>query len=203
AGETLVVSAATGAVGAMVGQLGKRAGMHVVGVAGGDEKCDYAVNTLGFDACLNHRAFSDTQALSAAIKSACPKGVDVYYENVGGKTMRAVLPRLNVGARIPLCGMISWYSGAAGDAEDDMLANFSVPLLWRTVLVNRLSVRGFIITDHYARFGEFLRDAGPAVGAGEIVYRESVSEGLASAPEAFIGLLRGANFGKQLVRVAA
>ncbi|MEM9602130.1 MAG: NADP-dependent oxidoreductase [Pseudomonadota bacterium] len=201
-GQTLVVSAATGAVGALVGQLGKRAGLRVVGIAGGTDKCAYAVDTLGFDACVDHRALTDTRSLSEALKGACPDGVDIYYENVGGKSLRAVLPRLNVGARIPVCGMISWYNGRVGETGDPMLDSFSVPQLWRTVLVNRLSVRGFIITDHYARFGDFLRDVGPAVGSGDIVYRESVSEGLASAPEAFIGLLGGANFGKQLVRIA-
>lgn len=203
AGETLVVSAATGAVGAMVGQLGKRAGLRVVGVAGGAAKCAYATETLGFDACLDHRAYADTRELSSALREVCPDGVDIYYENVGGKTLRAVLPRLNVGARIPLCGMISWYSGGdPADAEDAMLSSFSVPQLWRTVLVNRLKVRGFIITDHYHRFGEFLKDVGPALKSGDIVYRESISNGIESAPEAFIGLLRGDNFGKQLVQVA-
>lgn len=202
AGETLVVSAATGAVGAVVGQLGRRAGLRVVGVAGGSEKCAYAVDALGFDACLNHREYTDTLSLSRALNEACPKGIDIYYENVGGKTLRAVLPRLNIGARIPVCGMISWYNGGTDDAGDAMLCNFSVPKLWRTILVNRITVRGFIITDHYARFGEFLEDVGPAVGAGEVVYRESVSSGIASAPEAFIRLLCGANFGKQLVHIA-
>ncbi len=201
-GECLVVSAATGAVGSLVGQLGKRLGLRVVGVAGGAEKCAYATDTLGFDACLDHRAHPDARSLGKAIKAACPEGVDIYYENVGGKTLHAVIPNMNVAGRIPVCGMISWYNGATGfDATDDLSSALAVPRLWRSILVNRLSVRGFIITDHYARFGEFLRDVGPAVKNGEINYRESIADGLENAPDAFLELLRGGNFGKQLVRL--
>ncbi|MEM7300903.1 MAG: NADP-dependent oxidoreductase [Pseudomonadota bacterium] len=200
-GETLVVSAATGAVGSLVGQLGKARGLRVVGVAGGADKCAYAVDELGFDACIDHRAHDDARSLRKAIIDACPKGVDIYFENVGGKTLEAVVPLMNVHGRIPLCGMISWYNSGglgAGAGEGQNL----LPLVWRTILVNRINVRGYIITDHYDRFPDFVREVGGLIAEGKVKYRESISDGLATAPQAFIDLLEGRNFGKQLVRVA-
>lgn len=197
AGETIVVSAATGAVGSLVCQLAKRRGLRVIGVAGGAEKCAWAVSALGCDACLDHRAAPDAAALSAAIAAAAPQGVDIYFENVGGKTLAAVLPTLRDHGRIVLCGMIAWYSGAgAGEAP-------TAPALWRAILVKRLRVQGMIVFDHADRFPAFLAEVGPLARDGAIVWRESVAEGLEAAPQAFIALLRGGNFGKQLVRVAA
>ena len=202
AGETLVVSAATGAVGSMVGQLGKIHGLRVVGVAGGAEKCAYAVETLGLDACLDHRAAADAKALSEQLAEACPDGVDIYWENVGGKTLEAVIPLMNVGGRIPVCGMIAWYNrgvlGPGAQPGEDRL-----PRLWRTILVKRLSVHGFIIFDHFHRYPEFAKEVGGYLRDGRITYRETVAEGLDSAPEAFMALLEGGNLGKQLVRVSA
>ncbi len=200
-GETLVVSAATGAVGSLVGQLGKIYGLRVVGVAGGADKCAYAVDELGFDACLDHRAAGDASVLRNELAATCPDGVDIYFENVGGKTLDAVVPLMNVFGRIPICGMISWYNSGglgAGVVEGPNL----LPRIWRTILVNRLSVRGFIITDHYDRFGDFQKEVSAHIREGRVKYRETVSEGLESAPEAFINLLRGGNFGKQLVAVS-
>ncbi len=201
AGETLVVSAATGAVGSMVGQLGKIQGLRVVGVAGGAEKCAYAVETLGFDACIDHRAAADAKALRAALAEACPDGVDIYWENVGGKTLEAVVPLMNVGGRIPVCGMIAWYNrGVMGGGEQP--GGDRLPRMWRTILVNRLSVNGFIIFDHFHRYPEFAKEVGGYIREGRITYRETVAEGLDSAPAAFMAMLEGGNFGKQLVRVS-
>ncbi|APX90774.1 NADP-dependent oxidoreductase [Brevirhabdus pacifica] len=200
-GETLVVGAATGAVGSMVGQLARLRGLRAVGVAGGPEKCDFAVKELGFDACLDHRAAPDSATLRKQLAQACPDGVDVYFENVGDKTLEAVLPLMNVGGRIPVCGMIGWYDlgalGAGGGTGRNML-----PLAWRTILVQRLAVQGFIITDHYHRFGEFLTEVAPLVRDGRIAWHEDVAEGLEAAPQAFMNLLAGRNFGKQIVKVA-
>ncbi len=200
-GETLVVSAATGAVGSMVGQLGKIHGLRVIGVAGGAEKCAYAVETLGLDACLDHRAAPDAKALRAALAEACPQGVDIYWENVGGKTLEAVVPLMNVGGRIPVCGMIAWYNrgvlGPGGQPGPDRL-----PKMWRTILVNRLSVNGFIVLDHFHRFPEFVGEVGGYLRDGRITYRETIAEGLESAPAAFMAMLEGGNFGKQLVKVS-
>lgn len=193
-GETIVVSAATGAVGSVVGQLARLKGLRVVGVAGGAEKCRYAEQELGFDACLDHRA-ADARALAEGIRQAAPDGVDIYYENVGGKTLEAVLPNMNTFGRIPLCGMIAWYSGQG--VADAM----RVPALWRTILVRRLRVQGFIIFDHDDSFGAFLEEVAPLVRERRIRYRESVAEGLENAPRAFLKMLEGGNFGKQLVRV--
>lgn len=197
AGNTLVVGAATGAVGSLVGQLAKAQGLRVVGVAGGSEKCSYAVEQLGFDACLDHRALSTPSELRKAMATECPDGVDIYFENVGGNTLEAVMPLMNVGGRIPICGMISWYSGAGMDVDKNPL-----PAVWRSVLTNRLSVRGFIIFDHYDQFPNFLKAVAPLVSDGSIHYRETIADGLASAPEAFMKLLKGGNFGKQLVAVS-
>ncbi|WP_299305027.1 NADP-dependent oxidoreductase [uncultured Litoreibacter sp.] len=194
AGETIVVSAATGAVGGMVGQLAKAKGMRVIGVAGGPEKCAFAEAELGYDICLDHRAM-DAKELAAALKAAAPDGVDVYFENVGGKTLEAVLTRMNTGGRIALCGAISWYSGQ-GIAEAQPL-----PAVWRNILTRRLRVQGFIIFDHFHLMGQFQKEVGPLVGNGTIKVKESVTDGLENAPAAFIELLKGGNFGKQLVRV--
>jgi len=201
AGETLVVGAATGAVGSVVGQLAKIAGLRVVGVAGGAEKCAYAVEELGFDACLDHRP-GDAAALRKALAAVCPKGVDIYFENVGGKTLEAVIPLMNMFGRIPVCGMISWYDlgglGMGGAPGPNLL-----PRVWRTILVNRLSVRGFIVTDHADRFRDFIAEVSAYIRDGRLKYRESVTEGLENAPAAFIGMLEGGNFGKTLVKVGA
>ena len=193
-GETIVVSAASGAVGGMVGQLARAKGMRVIGVAGGPEKCAFAQAELGYDICLDHRAH-DAQSLAAALKDAAPDGVDCYFENVGGKTLEAVLTRMNTGGRIAVCGMIAWYSGQGINEAQPL------PAVWRNILTRRLRVQGFIIFDHFHRMGDFQREVGPLVGNGTIKVKESVADGLENAPEAFMALLRGGNFGKQLVRV--
>ncbi len=199
-GETLVVGAATGAVGSLVGQLAKIHGLRVVGVAGGADKCAWAVDELGFDACLDHRATPDAKALREQLAAACPDGVDIYYENVGGKTLEAVIPLMNPFGRIPVCGMISWYNlGGLGLGE--VPGPNLLPRVWRTILVNRLAVRGFIVTDHADRFRDFIAEVAQYIRAGRVKYRESITEGLENAPGAFLSLLEGGNFGKQLVRV--
>ena len=199
-GETLVVAAATGPVGSMVGQLARLAGLRTVGIAGGADKCAMATDTFGFDVCLDHRAYDTAKDLRAAIKDACPNGIDIYFENVGGKILEAVIPLMNVGGRIPVCGMISWYNagglGAGAGGAKDLL-----PRTWRTILVNRLSVNGFIISDHWDLLPRFLGEVAPKVVSGEIAHIEDVAQGLAAAPEAFIGLLEGRNKGKQLVKL--
>ena len=202
AGETLVVAAATGAVGSLVGQLGKAYGLHVVGVAGGSDKCKYAVDELGFDACIDHRAAADASTLRKQIAAACPKGIDIYFENVGGKTMEAVIPLMNVHGRIPICGMIAWYNGG-GLGEGENSGPNMLPKVWRTILVNRLSLRGFIIFDHFDRYPEFIKEVAGHIASGKVKYKETIAEGLESAPLAFIELLKGGNFGKQLVSVSA
>lgn len=195
-GETIVVSAATGAVGGIVGQLAKAKNMRVIGVAGGQDKCDYAVRTLGYDVCLDHRAL-DAKALSQAIGEAAPDGVDVYFESVGGKTLQAALSHMNTHGRIAICGMIAWYSGQGiADAQP-------LPAVWRTILTRRLLAEGFIIFDHFHKFPDFMAQVGPMVGDGRITYREDIAEGLENAPQAFLDMLQGGNFGKQMVRVGA
>ncbi|WKE64784.1 NADP-dependent oxidoreductase [Gallaecimonas kandeliae] len=195
AGETLVVAAATGPVGATVGQIGKLKGCRVVGVAGGEEKCRYAVEELGFDACLDHRAPDVAEQLA----KACPAGIDVYFENVGGKVFDAVLPLLNTGARVPVCGLVSQYNATELPAGPDRL-----PLLMGTLLKKRIRMQGFIIFDDYGhRFGEFWQDMSRWVGDGSIKYREEMIDGLEQAPAALIGLLKGENFGKLVIRVGA
>jgi len=203
AGETLVVGAATGAVGSLVGQLAKAQGLRVVGVAGGAEKCTFAVEQLGFDACVDHRAFEDSKTLRKALSEHCPNGIDIYFENIGGKTLEAIIPMMNVHGRIPVCGMISWYNAnVLGEGGRAFQGPDLLPKAWRTILVNRLSVRGFIIFDHYDQYPDFLSDVAPLIKDGTVHYRESIAEGLAAAPEAFIALLEGGNFGKQLVAVS-
>lgn len=191
--ETIVVSAATGAVGSVVGQLAKAKGMRVIGVAGGEEKCAYAVDKLGFDTCLDHNAELDV--LTAQIAAAAPDGVDVYYENVGGVTLGATLANMNTFGRIAVCGMIAWYNG------DNLDVAGPLPLTWRNILTRRLRVQGFIIFDHYDRLPAFHAEVAPMVASGQISYRETITDGLENAPEAFLGMLEGQNFGKQLVRV--
>ena len=191
-GETVVVGAATGAVGSLVGQIAKLKGMRVIGVAGGADKCAYAEKELGFDVCLDHRAL-DKAALTEAIAKAAPEGVHVYFENVGGKTLEAVLPNMRDFGRIALCGMIAWYSGAEAPAP--------APLVWGAILRQRLRVEGFIIFDRWNRRPDFLKEVAPLVKEGKIHYRETIAEGLENAPSAFMQLLEGGNFGKQLVRV--
>jgi len=190
-GETVVVAAASGAVGSAVGQIAKIKGARAVGIAGGKEKCDFVKNELGFDECLDHHDAN----LAAKLKEACPKGIDVYFENVGGKVFEAVFPRLNAFARMPVCGLIAGYN--ATEAEVPAWAGS----MMRAVLTKRLTIRGFIVSDFAARHGDFLRDMSEWVRSGKVKYKEFVTEGLDSAPEAFMGLLKGKNFGKQLVRV--
>jgi NADPH-dependent curcumin reductase len=193
-GETVVVAAATGAVGSAVGQIAKLKGCRVVGVAGGPEKCNFAVEELGFDACVDHRG----ENLREKLKNACPKGVDVYFENVGGAVLEAVLPLLNVHARVPVCGLIAYYNENKTPQGVDNL-----PLLMHILLVRRITMRGFIINLEYgSRFGEFFRAMSGWVAEGKIRDREDIVEGLENAPRAFIGLLEGRNFGKLIVRVA-
>jgi NADPH-dependent curcumin reductase len=188
AGETVVVSAASGAVGSVVGQIAKIKGCRAVGVAGSKEKCDYVERELGFDACVNHR----NDDLPRALAAACPSGVDVYFENVGGAVFRAVLKLLNRNARIPLCGLIADYNetGAA-----------SGPGL-RPLLVTRAMIKGFIVSDHADRMPAFLRDCSTWIKEGRLKYREDVVEGLENAPEAFLRLFDGQNFGKLIVKVS-
>ncbi|NRB19195.1 MAG: NADP-dependent oxidoreductase [Rhodobacteraceae bacterium] len=196
-GETLVVAAATGPVGSMVGQLAKRAGLRTVGIAGGAEKCALAVDRFGFDACLDHRAYRDASALRKDLGAACPDGIDIYFENVGGKVLEAVLPLMNNYGRIPVCGMISYYGGAKG-ADADLTA----PMIWRNVLVKSLSVQGFIVMNHFDRYPAFQKEVGPLVANGEIRFLEDIANGLENAPAAFMALLKGGNMGKQIVKLA-
>lgn len=190
AGETVMVSAASGAVGSVVGQLAKKAGCRVVGVAGGKDKCDYVVKELGFDACVDYKAAADAKALYAMVKEVTPGGVDGYFENVGGDILDVVLARLNAFGRIALCGLIAGYDG-----QDLPLRN---P---RAILVSRARIEGFIVSEHMDVWPQALKELGGMVAQGQLRFRESVAQGLASAPEAFMGLLKGKNFGKQLVKL--
>jgi NADPH-dependent curcumin reductase CurA len=192
-GETVVVAAASGAVGSAVGQIAKVKGARAVGIAGGKDKCDYVRKEFGFDECLDHR----DPDLAARLKDACPKGIDVYFENVGGAVFEAVFPLLNAFARVPVCGLIAHYN------DTEAVVPKWAGSLMRAVLTKRLTIRGFIVSDFAARQADFLRDMSGWVREGKVKYKEFVTEGLESAPEAFIGLLKGANFGKQLVRVGA
>ncbi|MEQ9695826.1 NADP-dependent oxidoreductase [Shimia sp. SDUM112013] len=201
AGETLVVAAATGPVGSMVGQLAKQAGLRTVGIAGGPEKCAMATETFGFDACLDHRAYDSARNLRAALKEVCPDGIDIYYENVGGKVLEAVMPLMNPHGRIPVCGMISWYN-AGGLGAGATSETLTAPALWRNILVKFLSVNGFIISNHFDRYPEFLTNVAPLVAKGEIAFVEDIAEGLENAPAAFLSMLRGGNKGKQIVKVS-
>ena len=194
AGETLVVAAASGAVGSVVGQIGRIKGARAVGIAGGPDKCRYVTEGLGFDACIDHKA----PDFAARLAAVCPKGIDVYFENVGGAVFEAVFPLLNPFARIPVCGLISMYNATSLSPGPILL-----PQLMRAILTKRLTLRGFIVSDFIGRSGDFMHDVSAWIGEGRVKYREDVVEELENAPRALIGLLRGQNFGKLLVRVAA
>ncbi len=186
AGETIAVSAASGAVGSVVGQLAKLSGCRVVGIAGGRQKCDYVVNELGFDACIDYKAGN----LFKDMKAAAPNGIDGLFENVGGTVMDAALARMNPFGRIALCGMIAGYDGQM------------MPVHYlHMVLAMRLTMQGFIVSEHMELWPQGLRELGQLVADGKLTYRETIADGLAAAPQAFIGMLRGKNFGKQLVKL--
>ena len=189
-GQTVVVSAASGAVGSVVGQLAKLKGCRAVGFAGGTDNCDYVVNELGFDACIDYKAAKDPKELYKMLKEATPDGIDSYFENVGGGILDAVLSRMNAFGRIAMCGMIAGYDGQPLPLQNPQL-----------ILVSRLTIEGFIVSEHMDVWPEALRELGGFVAQGKLKFRESVSDGLASAPEAFMGLLKGKNFGKQLVKL--
>jgi NADPH-dependent curcumin reductase CurA len=194
AGETVVVAAASGPVGSLVGQLAKMAGARAVGIAGGSEKCRYVANELRFDATIDHRA----PDFAAQLAAACPKGIDVYFENVGGAVWQAVLPLLNGFARVPVCGLIAQYSAAGQAAGPNLL-----PATMREVLTKSLTLRGFINYEFAAEhYPNFLQTVSAGLADGRIRYREDVTDGLENAPAAFIGMLEGRNFGKAIVRVA-
>ncbi|QQS11034.1 MAG: NADP-dependent oxidoreductase [Rhodospirillales bacterium] len=188
-GETVVVSAASGAVGQAVGQIAKIMGCRAVGIAGGKAKCDFVVNELGFDSCVDYKAGGD---LDAAVKAACPDGVDVYFDNVGGVVSDAVLRQLNFFARVSLCGSISQYNAVTPELG---------PRLMGTFVGKRVSMRGFIVTDFAGQYAPAMRQMGEWVRSGRLKYREDIVDGIDKAPRAFIGLLRGENFGKMLVRL--
>ena len=190
AGETVTVSAASGAVGSAYGALAKARGCRVVGIAGGKDKCDYVVTELGFDACIDYKQHADAASLSKALRDACPNGIDGHFENVGGKVLDAVMLRTNAFARIAVCGMIAGYDGAP--------LPMAVPSL---ILINRMKIEGFIVSEHMEVWPEALQELGQLVATGKLRPRETVAPNLASAPEAFLGLLKGKNFGKQLVKL--
>jgi NADPH-dependent curcumin reductase len=190
AGQTIVVSAASGAVGSVVGQLAKARGCRAVGTAGGPDKCRYVVDELGFDACIDYKAHADAKSLYAALKEATPDGVDGCFENVGGAVLDATLARMNAFGRIALCGMISGYNGQPIPLQQPQL-----------ILQSRLRVEGFIVSEHMDVWPAALAELGTMVATGKLKYRETVAQGLDAAPEAFLGLLKGRNFGKQLVKL--
>lgn len=190
AGETVVVTAASGAVGSAVGVLAKARGCRVVGIAGGKDKCDYVVNELGFVACIDYKQHSDGKALSAALKEAAPNGIDCYFENVGGWILDTVLARMNAFGRIAVCGMIAGYDGKP--------MPLAAPAL---ILMSRLKIQGFIVAEHMEVWPEALKELGTMVATGKLKARESIAQGIEAAPEAFLGLLKGKNFGKQLVKL--
>jgi NADPH-dependent curcumin reductase CurA len=191
-GETIVVAAASGAVGSVVGQIAKIKGCRVVGIAGGKQKCRFVKDELGFDACLDHRE----PELGENLKAACPEGIDIYFENVGGPVFDAVLPLLNNFARIPVCGLIAQYNAAELPPGPDHL-----PLLMWVILVKRLTFRGFIVHDYASQFPDFVTDMETWLSEGRIKYREDITDGLENAPCELIRLLQGENFGKKLIRV--
>jgi NADPH-dependent curcumin reductase CurA len=194
-GETIAVAAATGPVGATVGQIGKILGCRVVGIAGGPKKCAYAVDELGFDACIDHKAPDFTEQLA----KASPDGIDVYFENVGGKVLDAVIPLLNANARVPVCGLVSQYNATELPQGPDRL-NW----LMGQVLRKKIRLQGFIIFDSFGHlYPDFSKEMGMWVEQGKIKYREEIIAGLENAPQAFIGLLRGENFGKRVIRVGS
>lgn len=190
AGQTVVVSAATGAVGSAFGALAKARGCRAVGIAGGPDKCKYAVEELGFDVCIDYKQHKDAASLSKALKEACPDGIDGYFENVGGMVLDSVLTRMNAFGRIALCGMIAGYDGQP------------LPLTYpQLILTNRLKIQGFIVSEHMEVWPEALKELGTLVATGKLKPRETIAQGIAAAPEAFLGLLKGRNFGKQLVKL--
>ncbi len=189
-GDTLVVSAASGAVGSAFGALAKARGCRVVGVAGGADKCAYVVNELGFDACVDYKQYPDAASLTAALQAVCPQGVEGYFENVGGMVMNAVMPLMNAFGRVAVCGMIAGYNGAP------------IPLaLPQLILRERLRVQGFIVSEHPQVWPVALAELGGLVASGALRVRETVAQGIENAPQAFLGLLSGRNFGKQLVKL--
>jgi NADPH-dependent curcumin reductase CurA len=189
-GDTVVVDAASGAVGSAVGQLAKARGCRVVGLAGGADKCAYVKDELGFDACIDYRQHPDLKSMLRALKEAAPNGIDGHFENVGGLILDAVMLRMNAFGRIAFCGMIAGYNG-----EPIPMANPSL------ILVSRLKLQGFIVSEHMNLWPQALKELGTMVATSKLKYRETVAEGLAAAPEAFLGLLKGRNFGKQLVKL--
>ena len=189
-GQTVVVSAATGAVGSAFAALAKARGCRVVGIAGGPDKCKYAVDELGFDACIDYKLHDNAGSLAKAIKAKCPNGIDGYFENVGGMVLDAVLSLMNAFGRIAMCGMIAGYDGKP--------LPLNYPAL---ILMSRLRIQGFIVSEHMEVWPEALKELGMLVGTGKLKPRESVAQGLAAAPEAFLGLLKGKNFGKQIVKL--
>ena len=193
-GETLVVAAATGPVGATVGQVGNQYGLRTVGIAGGADKCEFAVRELGFDVCIDHKADDFAEQL----KDACPDGIDIYYENVGGKVFDAVMPLLNAHARIPVCGLVSQYNATDLPEGKDRLG-----MLMGLILRQRLTVKGFIIFEEYGdHFPEFLETMGKWVESGAVKTKEHITDGLNNAPDAFVKMLNGENFGKTVIKVA-
>lgn len=190
AGETMVVSAATGAVGSAFAALAKARGCRVVGIAGGSEKCAYATNELGFDVCIDYKLHPDVKSMSKALKEACPNGIDGYFENVGGHILDAVLLRANAFSRIAMCGMIAGYDGQSLPLQNPAL-----------ILVNRMKIEGFIVSEHMQVWPEALTELATLVAQGKLRPRETIAQGIESAPQAFLGLLKGKNFGKQLVKL--
>jgi len=189
-GQTIAVSAASGAVGSVVGQLAKAKGCRAIGFAGGPDKCRYVIDELGFDACIDYKAHGDPRSLYAALKAATPEGLHAHFENVGGAILDAVMIRMNDFGRIAMCGMISGYSGEP------------IPIKFPSlILTSRLRVEGFIVSEHMDQWPAALAELGPLVASGKLKYRESIAHGLESAPDAFFGLLKGKNFGKQLVKL--
>ena len=193
AGETVAVAAATGAVGSVVGQIARIKSCRVVGVAGGPDKCRHATQALGFDACVDHRATDFAEQL----KAACPQGIDVYFENVGGQVLRAVLPLLNDHARVPLCGVIATYNTSKPDPS-----GVSADQLLRALLIHRVKLQGFLVSDAFGRMGEFRREMNGWLAAGQVRYAEHVTRGLENAPAAFLGMMKGDNLGKAIVELA-
>ena len=190
-GQTVVVSAASGAVGSALGALAKARGCRAVGIAGGPDKCRYVTEELGFDACVDYKQHADAQSLSKALKEACPDGIDGYFENVGGMVMDAVMLRMNDFGRMAICGVIAGYEGKP------------IPMSYpQIILRSRLMVQGFIVSEHMDVWPQALQELGTLVGTGKLRPRESVAQGIESAPDAFLGMLKGRNFGKQLVKLA-
>ncbi|MCH2163230.1 MAG: NADP-dependent oxidoreductase [Marinovum sp.] len=193
-GETFVTAAATGPVGSMAAQIAKRKGLRTIAVAGGANKCDLATNTFGFDAAFDHRAH-DVKSLRGALADAAPNGVDIYFENVGGKVLHATLPLMNVAGRIPVIGTIAWYSGVDTSGPD------MLPSVWRATLVKRLRIQGLIIFDHWHLFRQFIEEMAEPVARGEVAYVEDITQGLDQMPAAFLSLLSGGNTGKAIVAI--